>query len=92
MTLQVSGGATAIQSFALPDNPQFGGLLPFVTYTLNFVPTSSAAVTFTLSAGVNPIALDNVQLLAPEPSTWAAVGLGAGLLGIAALRRRPHGA
>ena len=92
LTLSVSGGATATQTFSLPARTggQNSGALPFVSYTLTFTPTTVGPVVVTLAAGSSGggIAIDNVQFLAvPEPSTWALLGLSSlGMLRLA-LRR-----
>lgn len=90
LTLTVSGAATASQVFTIPGHGFSSGALPFVEYDLSFTPTSTGNVTITLAntGTTNGLALDNVQVSVPEPSTWAAVAAGAGLLGFVALRRR----
>jgi hypothetical protein len=66
---------------------------PFVSYALSFVPTSAGSLLLTFGgAGPNDSAgpiLDNVLVgsqVVPEPSTWAMLLLGFGLVGFA--RRR----
>ncbi len=95
LTIAVSGGATATQTFAIPSRSGgvSSGALSFAAYTLAFTPTINTAVTDT---GISSFAVDNVQLSAPvlgvpEPSTWSLLGLGgAGLLGLTLYRRAPH--
>jgi hypothetical protein len=91
VTVLISGGATATQTFAIPRNEAVFGALPFATYTLDFTPTSSAPVTLTIINDTNPIALDNVQLSGPAavPDHGATLPLlGFGAVSLLALRRR----
>ena len=94
LIIAVSGGATASQAFILPARTSgpTNTPIPFLTYSLAFTPTSTAAVTFTLqNTGNSGLAMDNVQLAVatvPEPSTWALVAAGAGLLGVVLRQRR----
>ncbi len=98
LTLSITGVATASQTFVIPQRTNSGNTpLPFVTYSLDFTPTTTGSVTITLTnasaiAG-SDIALDNVQVglasAVPEPSTWALLGLGgAGLLGVTLRHQR----
>ena len=89
---QVSFGSQTEDS-ALMSNPS-ESFTPWSRQTLDFTATSSSeALTFLAlgsPAGVPPIALlDGVSLATPEPSSLAL--LGAGLLGLAAIRRWRQG-
>ena len=74
LTLSVSGSATAGQTFPIPARTggQNPGALQFASYALTFTPMTAGPVTVTLAAGSSGggIAIDNVQLTVPEPSTW----------------------
>ena len=91
LTLTISGGGLATpvtQNFAVVGRTVFGGSpLLFGNYSLAFTPQANAPVTITLAnTSTNDVlALDNVVLAptggVPEPSTWALMLGGTGLLG-----------
>ncbi len=96
VTLSVTGGATASQTFPLTvrATPSGAGVpLPFQTLALALTCTSSQAVTLSLvDASPNQqIAVDNAQLSVPEPSAWALLAVGTVGLGWT-LRRRVRAA
>ena len=97
ITLSVSGGATASQSYSIPESSSQN--FPFVDYTVTFIPLTSTTVTLAVTntssydANGGSIAVDNARvavgtLAVPEPSTWAALCLGVAGLGVVTLRRR----
>ena len=98
-TLSVSGAATGTGTFTASGSGAVGtGTIPFQSAVILFVATTSGPATVTLSdttAAGNRVAVDNVSLYGfaqtptiPEPTTTAAVLLGAGGLAMVALRRR----
>jgi PEP-CTERM motif len=88
------GSTGLVNSFGLYSE-SVGRTRPFVQYLLSFVPTTSGSLTlFFGSTGAidarGPI-LDNIGVESepvPEPSAWAMLIAGFGLVGLAARRRR----
>ena len=90
ITLSLSGGVTATQTFTLTESYVYftGGSLALVPCRLNFIPTSTTPITLTFSGGY-PLAVDQVSVV-PEPGTWALLLVGGGVLALAWQRRRPR--
>ncbi len=94
-TVLVSVGALTPQSFSFLTGPGHNTrtAMNWVLQSYDFVATSSSQLlTFTsLTRGNAGAALDNVSIsggLVPEPTTWAMMLAGFGLVGFAARRRR----
>ena len=86
------GGGTLANSNVFPINSGTTGN-QYTTYTLDFTAASAATILTLTDVNVGDVSsadmiVDNTILTVPEPSTWAAVVAGVGLLAGATLRRR----
>jgi hypothetical protein len=87
-------GTQVTQSFSIDKSVQ-SGPLPFISYSFNEFFTDLVSVSFSSSGSLAPdmyngFSIDNISASAsdvPEPASIALLGIG--LLGYAALRRRP---
>ena len=92
-TMQVgAGGASAPYSYTFTVGPNGHSNMNWVTDTLRFTATGpTTLISFASTSNGNCCwgpALDNVSISAvPEPTTWAMMFLGMGLIGVAARRR-----
>jgi len=99
LSISLSGAFNGSQSYLAPIAGPYGaGQIPFTSAVFFFTPTTSGSATITLTnLGINSaIAIDNVSLYGnvppiPEPTSFAALLLGAALLGGVALARRRAG-
>ena len=84
--LSINGGA--IQSFTNADDTPFA--INWKPFTVSFYSATPVTLTFSNgTVGDNMLGLDDVSLNAvPEPSTWAMLIAGFGLVGASARRRR----
>ena len=84
----VAGSASNPQSAAGGNVAVTFGNTPISSFTFNYTDTASAnAAANTVHSTLQIVALSNLQLNVPEPSTWAMLGVG-GVAGACALRRR----
>lgn len=96
LQISVSGAFNGSQSYTAPVAGPYGAAqIPFTSAVFLFTATSSGSATITLTnLGISSaIAVDNVSLYGnapqvPEPSSFAALLLGAGVLGGVAFARR----
>ena len=92
LMITLSGVFNGSQTYNAPVGGPYGsGTFPFTSVMFSFTPLTSGSETITLTnASIDSaIAVDNASLqVVPEPSTYAALLLGAGILSVIALRRR----
>lgn len=89
LTVEVGGVATGGGTFFAPvSGPNGNNPYPFQLAEVSFTPYADGAVEFALIATNGWLAIDNVTLAVPEPSTWAAGLLTAGALLCSIWRRR----
>lgn len=81
----IYSGATVLATLA---SPSVYGAYTFFGYDSAGSPITSVAVQIANGIGNPEPVLDNFTVAVPEPSTWAMLLAGAGLLGVRALRRR----
>lgn len=96
LSITLSGAFNGSQTYTAPIAGPYGaGQIPFTSAVFIFTAANSGSATITLTnLGINSaIAVDNVGLYSnvPEPSSFAALLLGAGLLGGLVLVRRRGG-
>jgi hypothetical protein len=95
LTISVSGVFNGSQTYTAPNGgPYPNGTIPFTSAVFFFTPLTSGSATIKLtnSSFYSAIAVDNVSLYGnasiPEPTSIATLLLGAGILGLVAVRRR----
>lgn len=81
----IYSGSTVLATLG---SPSVQGAYTFFGYDSGSQPITSVAVQISNAIGNPQPVLDNFTVAVPEPSTWAMLAAGAGLLGARVLRRR----
>ncbi len=81
----IYSGSTVLATLT---SPSVQGAYTFFGYDSTSLPITSVAVQISNFVGNPQPVIDNFTVAVPEPSTWAMLAAGAGLLGFRVLRRR----